>query len=83
MATIDMGGKEGEGLLCPFLERGSWVPILHNVAWAEAYLHAKCHPAVWPQYTNVTDRQDRQDRTTVRYHRATVSPKNGIKFFNV
>jgi len=19
------------------------------------------HPAVWPQYTNVTDRQDRQD----------------------
>jgi len=22
------------------------------------------HPTVWPQYTNVTDRQDRQDRTT-------------------
>ena len=25
------------------------------------------HPTVWPQYTNVTDRQD---RTTVRWHRA-------------
>ena len=23
--------------------RGSWVPILHNVARAEAYLHAKFH----------------------------------------
>jgi len=20
-----------------------WVPILHNVTWAEAYLHTKCH----------------------------------------
>ena len=29
------------------------------------------HPTVWPQYTNVTDRQDRRDRqTTDRYHRA-------------
>jgi len=39
------------------------VPIYHNVATAEAYLHDKFHldnPAVWPQYTNVTDRQDRQ-----------------------
>ena len=25
----------------PFLMRGSWVPIQHNVAWAEAYLHNK------------------------------------------
>jgi len=24
------------------------------------------YPTVWPQYTNVTDRQDRQDRTTDR-----------------
>jgi len=31
------------------------------------------YPAIWPQYTNVTDRQDRigqTDRTTVRQHRA-------------
>jgi len=24
------------------------------------------HPTVWPQYTNVTDRQTGQDRTMVR-----------------
>jgi len=36
------------------------------VAGAEAYLYAwfhlepMIHPTVWPQYTNVTDRQDRQ-----------------------
>ena len=28
------------GMLCPFLG-GSWVPIQHNVPWAEAYLHTK------------------------------------------
>jgi len=42
------------------------------VARAEAYRHAKAsgiliHPTVWPQYTNVTDRQTvrqtGQDRT--------------------
>jgi len=27
----------------PFFGRGNWVPIQHNVAWAEVYLHAKCH----------------------------------------
>jgi len=40
------------GCTIPFVGRGRWVPIQHNVAWAEAYLHAKCHldhPAVWPQ----------------------------------
>jgi len=32
---------------------------------AEAYLHAKFRldPSVWPQCTNVTDRQDRTDMT--------------------
>jgi len=25
----------------PFFGRGSWVPIHHSVAWAEAYLHTK------------------------------------------
>jgi len=23
---------------------GSWVPIEHNVAWAEAYIYTKLHP---------------------------------------
>jgi len=35
------------------------------VARAEAYMHAKFHldPSnLWPQYTNVAERQDRQDR---------------------
>jgi len=34
------------------------------VAGVEAYLRAKFDldpPTVWPQYTNVTDRHDRQD----------------------
>jgi len=50
----------------PLWGRGSWVPIKHNVAGAEAYLLDKFHldPSNrWPQYTNVTDRTDRQDRT--------------------
>jgi len=25
------------------------------------------HPTVWPQYTNVTDRQDRQDNGPIAY----------------
>jgi len=36
----------------PRLGRGSWVPIYHNVAWAEAYLHTNgilIHAAVWPE----------------------------------
>jgi len=63
-----MGQKLGA---LPLWERGSWVPISHNVAKAEAYLHAKFHldtsnrlATVWPQYTNVTDRQTGQDRQT-------------------
>jgi len=55
---------ENWGEAPPPFGQGSWVPIEHNVARAEAYLHAKFHlgPIVWPQYTNVTDRIDRQDR---------------------
>ena len=104
----DIGQKLGA---VPLLGEGSWVRIQHNVAWAKAYLHAKCHhdpfsrlatvdmgrklggklcpvlgrgagsptntmwpvarstctpsfilihPTVWPQYTNVTYRTDRQ-----------------------
>ena len=38
LATIDRGQKLGG---VPFF--GGWVPIYHNVAWAEAYLHTKWH----------------------------------------
>jgi len=43
--------------------RGGWVSILHNVACVDAYLRTNIgiHPTVWPQYTNVTDTQDRKD----------------------
>ena len=45
---------------------GSWVSISHNVARAEAYLHRMpsfilIRSTVWPQYTNVTDSQNRTD----------------------
>jgi len=53
LATTDMGHKVG-ATVPPF-----WEGEL-------AYLHANfilIHPTVWPQYTNVTDRTDRQ--TTV------------------
>jgi len=37
LATIDMGRKEGAAV--PLSREGrSWVPIKHNVAWAEVYL---------------------------------------------
>ena len=65
LATIDMDRKL---VVCPFGEGGAGSPS-NNVARAEAYLHAKFHlirPTVWPQYTNVTDRQDSTDRTTGR-----------------
>jgi len=41
LATIEMGQKVG-GCCAPF-RWGSWVPIKHNVAWAEAYLPTKWH----------------------------------------
>jgi len=40
LATTDMGQKLG---VVPLCGGGSWVPIEHNVARAEAYLHAKFH----------------------------------------
>ena len=36
------GPKLGGGG-CALWSGGSWVPIEHKVAWAEAYLHTKCH----------------------------------------
>jgi len=114
--TIQPFGYNRRGLkigrLRPLFGEWSWVPIQHNVARAEAYLHAKfhldpcshlattdmgrklgapppfgvggagsssntiwpgpwrtclttfilIHATVWPQYINVSDRQDRRDR---------------------
>jgi len=40
LATIDMGRKVGTAVPLSGW-RGSWVPILHNVARDEAYLHTK------------------------------------------
>jgi len=48
LAVAEMGDRarakwaEKWGLLCPF-SCGSWVPIEHNAAWAEAYLRTKWH----------------------------------------
>ena len=42
LATLNMGQKQGGGG-CALCSGGSWVPIEHKVAWAEAYLHTKCH----------------------------------------
>jgi len=42
LATINMGQKLGGGG-CALCSGGSWVPIEHKVAWAEAYLHTKWH----------------------------------------
>ena len=55
LATVDMTRKVGGGCCAPFHEG----ELRSEVAWAEACLHTNgIHPAVWTQYTNVTDRQD-------------------------
>ena len=62
LATIDMGQNVG-GCCAPFLERGAGSPCNamspgpRPTALPGGIL---IHPAVWPQYTNVTDRTDRQ-----------------------
>jgi len=65
LATSDMGRKLKESV--PPLW-GSWSPS--NTMWPGPSLTSipsgiLVHPTVWPQYTNVTDR-DTTDRTTVR-----------------
>jgi len=65
LATI-RGAKSG-GLLCPFLVGSDLGPHLTQCGRGRELLNAKfhldpsVHPTVWPQYTNVTDRQT--DRT--------------------
>jgi len=66
LATVDTGRKVGGGAPVPLFV-GSWLPIQHNVAWAEAHLRTNWHfdPSnVWLEYTNL--QTDKADRTTVR-----------------
>jgi len=66
LATIDMGRKVG-GCCAPF-RGGAGSPS--NTMWpgprpTSVPSGILIHPTVWPQYTNVTDRTDRQtDRQT-------------------
>jgi len=58
----------GRGL-CPFRGGGAGSPS--NTLWPgprPTYTPSfiLIHPSVWPQCTDVTDRTDKQDRTTVR-----------------
>jgi len=52
----------------PLLGRGSWVPISHNQAGAEAYLHTKFHldPSNRLATIHQRHRQTGQDRATGR-----------------
>jgi len=45
LATIDMGRKVGAAVSLSVGELRSWVPIQHNVGWAEAYLRSPYHVA--------------------------------------
>ena len=62
LATTDMGQKLGA---VPLWEREAGSPC--NTMWPgprpiRMPSFILIHPTVWPQYTNVTDRQDRTDR---------------------
>ena len=64
LATIDISRKFVEGAVPLFFGGGNWVPIYHNVAGAEVYLHDKFHLdpsnrlATVHQRHRQTDRQD-------------------------
>jgi len=62
LTTIDMGWKLGG--MCPFWG-GGWNSVPCNTMWpgprpTSMPSFILIHSTVWPQYTNVTDRQDRQ-----------------------
>jgi len=65
-----MARKLGEGAV-PLFVCGGKGPHLTQCCLGEAYLHIKwrlIHPAVWPKYTNVTDRTGQTGQpTTVQY----------------
>ena len=63
LATTDIGLKVGAAVS---LLWGSWVPS--NTLWpgprpTSVTSGTLIHPTIWPQYTNVTDRQTDRDRT--------------------
>ena len=90
LATIDMGQKLGGS--APFLERGAG--SLSNTMWPGPRPTCKpsfilIRPTVWPQHTNVTDRQPEQDRQTEETDNGLIaygepfykrSPKNGSPY---
>ena len=66
LATTDMGRKLGD---CAPLGEGAGSPP--NTMWpglrpTSMPSFILIHPTVWPQYTNVTDRQDRQRSDSIR-----------------
>jgi len=67
-ATVpEQSGPKSGGLLCPFPwgRGGSWAPsntMSPGMRPTSVPSGILIHPAVCPQYTNVTDRQDRQVR---------------------
>jgi len=66
LATMNMDWKLGA---VPYAGAGAESPP--NTMWPGPRPTSKwsfilIHPAIWPQYTNVTDRQDRTDRQTLR-----------------
>jgi len=72
LATIDMGRKVGGDCCAPFRGAGSpsntvWPAVPRSTSVQSGIL---IYAAVWPQYTNVTERQteqiDRTDRQTDR-----------------
>jgi len=57
------------GLSVTLLSRAKTAAPIEMTHNPKAYLHAKFHfdhPTIWPQYTNVTDRQDRTGQTRQR-----------------
>jgi len=81
LATIDMGRKRGRGaVLCRFTRGGSGDPS-NTMSPGPKPISVPSgiliHPTVWPQYTNVTDRQTGQrSRSIGRTVTCNCSSKN-------
>jgi len=77
--VLEQSGPKSGGLLCPFPWGRAASPS--NTMWpwprpTSVLSGILIHPVVWPQYTNVTDRQDRQRSDSIgRTVLLTVAPK--------
>ena len=61
LATIDMGRKVGAVVPLSVGELGPYLTQCRRGRGLPPYIKWQLiHPTVWPQCTNVTDRQDRQ-----------------------